>query len=171
MAESGIFYQDASDPGIDEVNSVGKTVIICLGNRYLKDDGLAIQVADELNERSLGGNVLLDVCQTMDLSLLGRHRHASKIIVVDAMKGGAPPGTISKWTIARREAPLTALPGLHGMELHDLFDLASEAGLLTCPVTIIGVEPKDCRVGEGLSAELMSAVPSVIAEVERELGR
>jgi Ni,Fe-hydrogenase maturation factor len=57
------------------------------------------------------------------------------------------------------------------MELHDLFDLASEAGLLTCPVTIIGVEPKDCRVGEGLSAELMSAVPSVIAEVERELGR
>jgi hydrogenase maturation protease len=162
-----------STPGPDqetgEVTFSGKQVVICLGNRYLRDDGIGIQVAEDLRDRNLGEDILVDACQTVDLSLLCHCKGASKVVLVDALKSGAPPGTVSKYNIVPDEGPFVSLPGLHELQLHDLFDIARQTGFLTCPVTIIGVEPKDCSVGEGLSAELVNALPDVLVEVTKEL--
>jgi len=57
------------------------------------------------------------------------------------------------------------------MKLHDLIDFASRTGLLSCPITVIGVEPKDCTVGEGLSPEVERAVPEAAARVADRLRR
>ena len=147
----------------------GKTVVIGLGNRYMKDDGIGIQVAEELR-RSLGGDVLVEQCQSVDLGLLAKYKGASKIILVDASRSGSPPGTIAKYGIAPSKTPLVSLQGLHSLQLHDLVDVASQAGLLSCPVTVVGVEPKDCGPGEGLTPELKRAVPDAI-EAVREIVR
>ena len=145
----------------------GKTVVIGLGNRYMKDDGIGIQVAEQL-ERSLGGDVVVEECQSVDIGLLAKYGGASKIILVDASKSGFPPGTISKYGIAPSKTPLVSLEGQHALQLHDMVDVANQAGLLSCPVTVVGVEPKDCGPGEGLTPELERAVPDVI-ETVREL--
>lgn len=144
-------------------------MVLCLGNRYLRDDGVGINVADRLRGHALGEDVLVDVSQTADFSLLWQYSGASKIIVVDALKSGAPPGTVSKYRIVPNRGPLVSVPGQHELQLHDIFDIANQAGLLDCPVTIIGVEPKDCGVGEGLSPELANAIPDLLVEVTKEL--
>ncbi len=136
----------------------GRRVVIGLGNPYMKDDGVGIEVAKELRRRDLGTGVLLYEYQTLELSLLWQFKGASKIIVVDALRSGGTPGTVSTYTITPREGPLLELPSLHALQLYDMFDLANQAGMLPCPVTIVGVEPKDCSLGEGLTDDLAAAV-------------
>jgi hydrogenase maturation protease len=157
------------DPDSDGRSLSGKTVVLCLGNRYMRDDAIGIRVGEALRGLRLRKDVLVDACQTVDLPLLSRYGGASKVIVVDALKSGARPGAVSRYAIAARVGPIRSLPGSHGLQLHDIFDVARDTGLLTCPVVIIGVEPKDCSVGEGLTPELQAALPNAVAAVGKEL--
>ncbi len=159
-----------SSPGHEVPTVDGKTVVLCLGNRYMGDDGVGIIVAEELMQRRLGPHALVDPVQTLDLTLLSQYGGAARIIIVDALESGLPPGTVSKYRIAPRGRPLESIPGLHGLQLHDLLDIANGTGVLTCPVIVVGVEPEECHVGEGLSAELRSALPDVLDLVLGELG-
>lgn len=168
--DNRVHPENTPDPELGEVSFVGKTVVICLGNRYMRDDGIGIQVAEELRGRDLGKDILVYAHQTVDLSLLWVYKGASRAIFVDALKSGETPGTISKYTIVPNKDPLYRLPDPHSLQLADIFEIGSQTGLLTCPVTIIGIEPKDCSVGEGLSTELASVVPTVVNVVVKELG-
>jgi hydrogenase maturation protease len=146
-----------------------KTVVVGVGNRFMRDDGIGVLAADEL-ARTLTGNVQVCCCQTADLSFLAQFEGASKIILVDALRSGELPGVVTKYTIIPSKAPLDSIPGSHSLELSDMFDIAAQAGLLTCPVTIVGVEPKDISVGEGISTELIQALPKVLSAVIDEVG-
>ncbi len=152
-----------------ETGYAGKTVVLCLGNRYMKDDAVGMYVADQLTVND--ERVVVDSCQTADLSLLARYAGAKRVIVVDALVSGSPPGTVSRFTMGPRRDSVQSLPGSHSMALHDMFDFASQSRLLTCPVTIIGIEPRECGPGEGLSPEVEGAIPRVISEIDAELRR
>jgi len=147
----------------------GKRVVIGLGNPYMKDDGVGIQAAKELKRRDLGVGVHVFEYQTLELSLLWQFRGASKVIVVDAMRSGGTAGTVSTFAITPREGPLLEVPGLHALQLYDMFDLANQGGMLPCPVIIVGVEPADCNPGEGLTERVSAALPLVVETVVREL--
>jgi hydrogenase maturation protease len=146
----------------------GKVVVIGLGNLYMKDDALGIRAAQALKERDLGKNVSVQEHPEMDLSVIENLRGASKVIIVDAVRGGKAPGTVSKYTFTPRRGDMSALPGLHSLKLNDILDLASSSGILTCPVVIVGVEMKDDSLGIGLSPEVESALPEVIKLVFEE---
>jgi formate dehydrogenase subunit gamma len=148
-----------------DISATGKTVVLGLGNRYLRDDGVGIAVAKELQRRNLGEGVLVRAHQTFDLWLLSEYSGASQLIIIDAVRSGSSPGTVSEYEVEPRPGPLDSLPGLHSLELHDLIDFASRTGLLSCPLAVIGVEPKDCSPGEGLSVEVGRSVPAVVALV------
>ncbi len=154
------------DPDLSQVPVEGKSVVIGLGNPYMKDDGVGIEVARELGRRALGPEVLVFEYQTLELSLLWQFRGASKIVIVDAMRSGGRVGTVTTHAIAPRDGPLVDLPGLHSLQLYDMFDLANQSGTLPCPVTIVGVEPSDTNPGEGLtelvSAAVMPAADTVV---------
>jgi len=156
--------EEPAAPDPDEL-ATGKTVVLGIGNPYLGDDGVGIAVATELQHRSMGGCTLVRAHQTFDLWLLSEYSGASRLIIVDAVRSGSAPGTVTEYEVAPRPGPLSSLPGLHSLGLHDLVDFASRMGLVSCPVTVIGIEPKDCKVGEGLSPEVKRAIPEVIALV------
>jgi hydrogenase maturation protease len=139
--------------------------VLGLGNPYLRDDGVGIAVAKVLQQRNMGEKVLVRAHQAFDLWLLSEFSGASRLIIIDAVKSGSAPGTVVEYEVAPLPGTLCSLPGLHSLELHDLIDFASRMGLLSCPVTIIGVEPRDCGVGEGLSPEVERAIPEVVARV------
>ncbi len=105
----------------------------------------------------------------MDLSLLEYFKEASKIVLVDALKTGEIPGTVSKYSIPDSKNPLPNLPSHHEMQLYEIVDLARQTGILGCPIVIVGIEPKDCTPGEGLSAEVKEALPKAINVVLKEL--
>lgn len=165
LQHSGEHPLDEPTAPVPDEFATGKTVVLGLGNPYLRDDGVGIAVAKELQNRGLGERTIVRVHQAFDLWLLSEFSGASRLVVVDAVKSGSVPGTVTEYEVAPRQGPLSSLPGLHSLELHDLVDFASRTGLLTCPVTIIGVEPGDCGVGEGLSPEVEQAIPEAVALV------
>ena len=147
----------------------GKAVVLCLGNPYMKDDAAGVQVARGLMQMSLGKDVVIESSQGADLSLLSGFGGADRVVVVDTLRSGTPPGTISKYVFSPAKNQVNSLPGSHSIRLHDMFDLANQAGLLNCPVSIIGIEPRETTVGEGLSREVESAIPRVLGIIIREL--
>ncbi|MDG7011325.1 MAG: hydrogenase maturation protease [Nitrososphaerota archaeon] len=146
----------------------GKVVVVGLGNVYMRDDGVGIYVMAELRKLSLRKDVLICDYTEMELSLVGYFKGASKVIVVDALQSGKPAGTVSRFAIRMQERQVLQF-SLHGLQFYEVFDVAIQSGILTCPVIIVGIEPKDCSVGEGLSKELEEALPNVVGEVMKEI--
>jgi len=161
--------EEGQAPELWEVSFEGKVVVVGVGNPFMRDDGIGIQVVRRL--RGIDPNrFFVYETQAMDISLLWRFKSATKIIVVDAMRSGGAVGTVSKFEIAPKEAPLTKMPSLHALQLYDIFDIVHQPGLMPCPLTIVGVEPKDCSPGEGLTEEVAAAIPATVDVVLAELG-
>ncbi len=170
---SGVQGEGARSEGPElelwEMSFAGRSVVVGVGNPYMKDDGVGIQVARQL--RGLDPNrFFVYEAQAMDMSLLWHFKDARKIVLVDATKYGAPVGTITRYSVSPREGPLVEVPGLHSLQLFDIFDVAHQPGMLPCPLTIIGIEPKDCSPGEGLSEEVAMVLPAAVDAVMDELG-
>lgn len=144
-------------------------VVIGLGNLYLGDDGIGIRVARALKEMNLREDVSVLEHAEMDLSIIEMFQGASKLIIIDSVKGGKKPGTVSQYTLTSRKGDLDRLSNLHSLKLTDIIDLAISAGTLTCPIIMIGVEPKNVSLGEGLSPEVERALPKAVEAVIREL--
>lgn len=167
-SSAGHIGREAEEPW--DVSFEGKTVVVGLGNPYMRDDGIGIQAARSLRGKNLGDRVFIYETQGMELSLLWQFKGARKIVVLDALKSGQRPGTVTRHTVVPDENQASRLPNLHALQLYDLFDLATGAELLPCPVVIIGVEPEDCSPGEGLTGRLADALPMVVKAAIKELG-
>ena len=161
---SGRGFSRGSD--LPEESLVGRIVVLGLGNPYMKDDAVGILVARELRRKDLGGVAVVQESLTIDASLIWQFREAAALVIVDALKSGAPAGEVSRFTLAPRSAPIEDVPSLHELQLHDLVDLAG-MNLVSFPVTVVAVEPKDCSLGEGLTAEIQKALPKAVDEVEK----
>jgi hydrogenase maturation protease len=148
-----------------------KSVVIGLGNLYMRDDGIGLRVAKELEKMKFGESVSIQEYPEMDLAIIGTLQDAAKVIIVDAVKSGKEPGTISKYTFIPRKEEIADLPSLHSMKLSDLLDIAMSSGTLTRPVVILGVEPKDDSPGTELSPEVELSLSKVIQAVIKELSR
>jgi hydrogenase maturation protease len=153
-----------------EISSQGKIVVLGIGNPYMHDDAIGPRVVDELRKLNVSDKVLVFDYGSLDLALLAYFKNSSKIVIIDALKAGVNPGTVSKYIVSSLDDSKTSAPNLHELELHDIVDLASQTGVM-CPIVVVGVEPKDCSPGEGLSAEVGKSLPNVINDVLIELNQ
>jgi hydrogenase maturation protease len=90
-------------------------------------------------------------------------------IVVDAVRSGAPPGTVSlTWLEQLSDVLLPAgcaRASTHGLGVADVFRLACEIGLAPQRVALIGVEGQDFSHGEGLSTAVEAGAARAVALV------
>lgn len=122
-------------------------------------------VAERLTRLPLGKDVTVHSQPELNLSLIEKFEGASAVVLVDALRSGKPPGAISVYTISGRGDPPVELPSLHGLRLPDLVALAGESGLLSCRISVVGVEPKNCKPGKRISREIRSALPLMIDKI------
>ena len=146
-------------------------IVVGVGNQYMGDDGVGIEVARELKKTNLGDEVLVLERQMLDISLLLLSENACKLIVVDAIKAGRPPGTIVRFTATDKGSPGLNVPLSHDMQLADLVRLARKNKIGLCPTVVIGVEPADCTIGEGMTDVVKDSLPAAVQAVLVELRR
>ena len=144
-------------------------LVVGVGNPLMGDDGIGIEVARSLRKLNLGGSVLVLERQTLDISILDLAKGASKLIVVDAVKSGRPPGSLVKFTPGGHGSPILRVSLSHEQRLDDILALAKRIGLRRPPIVVVGVEPEDCTPREGLSERVVNALPSVLEEVMAEV--
>ena len=100
-------------------------------------------------------------CGTSLLDVVSFIEKAQRLIVIDAIKTGAQPGTIFRL----RDKDIYEPPGraisLHQMSLLEALEMADKIGRRP-PTTIIGIEPEDVGIGMELSSKVESVVPDIV---------
>jgi hydrogenase maturation protease len=96
---------------------------------------------------------------------------AERLILVDAVKGGGPPGSIYRFTIEDCPPfPDVFKTSVHQISILEVINLSGLVGSVP-ETTIIGVEPKCLEMGMELSPEIEARIPAVIELVREEVAR
>lgn len=149
----------------------GRVVVLGVGNLLLSDEGVGVHVANKLMEMDLPPEVDVVEGGTDGFRLMNVVTGAARLIVVDAVKGGGPPGSIYRFDI--KDAPTypdeykTSVHQIGILEVVHLSELIGEAP----ETTIIGVEPKSLDMGMELSPEVKAKLPRIIELVLEEINR
>jgi hydrogenase maturation protease len=161
-----------------------RTLVACLGNIFLGDDGFGVEVA-----RRLAGVELPDGTRVTDYGIRGMHlaydlaQGWDATILVDAAARGGAPGTVYVIEPERRPPPDGGgqAPGLtesmlldaHGMQPDVMLAMAGTLGAEAGRVLVVGCEPASVAEGIGLSEPVAAAVDEaarVVMDLVREPG-
>jgi len=134
----------------------------------LKDEGIGVHVARRLTNAGLPEDVRVVDCGTRFLDALSFVKSAERLIVIDAVRTGAQPGTIFKL----RDKDISESPkrpvSLHQVSLLETLDIADKV-IARPATTIIAVEPEDVSPGMELSPTLAGMVPKIVDLVLEEV--
>jgi len=146
-----------------------RALVLCLGNRIRRDDGVGWKVAEalladpprgaEVRMSALSGLYLLDEMEGFD-----------RVVVVDAVAtGNRDPGTVSAFPLsAIRAAPG---PSPHGLGLPAALRTAEALGApIPARVDVVAIEVADMTtVDTGLTEAVAAAVPLAAVRVREAL--
>jgi hydrogenase maturation protease len=152
---------------------MAETLIIGVGSPH-GDDRVAWvaleQLAHHAQVRAAGDSIALESLDRPGATLIGRWQGARKVVLIDAVRSGAPVGTL------HRVVPddLLASEGVassHGFGVSDTLRLAEQLNALPEQLVILGIEAGAAGgPGEALSAELRQALPALVEAAVREVG-
>jgi len=139
---------------------------VCLGSPFRGDDAVGPVVAERL--RAAGAHVL--DCADEPTRLLGQWDGLDTVVVVDAVRSGAAPGTLHR--IDAADGPLPRDVGLastHAMGIADALDLGRALGRAPRRVVVLGVEGASFGIGDELTPAVAEALDELVASVLAEL--
>ena len=146
-------------------------VILGVGNLLLSDEGVGVHVAHQLMEMDLPAGVEVIEGGTDGFRLMNVVTEAQRLIVVDAVKGGSPPGSIYRFDIKDApSSPDTYKTSVHQIGILEIVHLSELIGQ-TPETTVIGVEPKSLDMGMTLSPEVEAKIPKIIELILEEVRR
>jgi len=134
-----------------------KRMLLGVGNRLSRDDGVGPAIACEL----VGSDWIAVDCGTAIENVAGwvLRERPDLLAIVDAAVMGLPPGSVRRLPLGCHNHMLAST---HGLPLSFVLDrIEPTAGR----IVLIGVEPEDLSWGEGLSESVAAAASSLIAEL------
>jgi hydrogenase maturation protease len=157
---------------LDFLREPAPILVLGLGNTLLSDDGVGPALLDQLSNSAQRweGQVEFMDGGTQGLALLGRLSGRKALIIVDAVKTGAPPGTVHRMTLSELRSASPGRAGCaHEGNAGELLAAARLLDELPDRLFVVGVEPKKIATGLGLSAPVKRALPEASKEVNQLL--
>jgi hydrogenase maturation protease len=140
--------------------SASRRVLIAgVGNVLLSDDGVGVHAARELQKVPLPGVETAEI-GTAVLHGLSFLEWAERVLVIDAVKGGRPPGSIYLFE-AGENAESKSMSSIHAMGLREAARVLIAPGPRPA-ITVLGVEPESLAYGLDLSGPVRKALPKVV---------
>lgn len=141
-------------------------LVLGVGNPLMGDDGIGVELAHRLQERDYGPLVHVEEGGTLGMTLLPLLEDADTLILLDAVKTGAPPGTVL--TRSRDELPrhFARVISPHQIGMKEVLGAAQLCGTLPRSITLVGVEARHTDFCRPMSAEVRAAVPQALELAE-----
>lgn len=144
-----------------------KTLVVAIGNPMRRDDGLAHDVVSKLSAEQC--DVIKCRGESDDLSALWEGRDS--VIVVDAIRSGAPAGTFHSFQAEDKIVPIQIFGRTtHSFSLAESVEMARVLGNLPKSLWLCGIEGQDFSLGEGLSKSVTEAVPQAVNWIKNKCG-
>jgi len=139
-----------------------RRLLIGVGNPTRGDDAAGLEVARrvasiETHQAVNGSYELIDVWDGVD-----------EVIVVDAARSGAPPGTVHRFEAANESLPNGVLQtSTHSVGVIETIEMARSLGRLPERLVVYGIEVSNLTPGAGLSDVVEHAVSQLVTEIDR----
>ncbi|VBA59655.1 hydrogenase maturation protease [Mycobacterium attenuatum] len=141
--------------------TAGPVVVVGLGNRYRRDDGVGIVAAAALDELRLPDvRVVTDIVEPLEL--VEAWSGVRLAVVIDAVVATPPmPGRVTRCALADL---VTATDGVssHGVDVVAAYALGQALGRVPAMVAVVCVEVVDTGHGVGLTPQVAAAVPTAV---------
>jgi hydrogenase maturation protease len=150
----------AGQPGI---------VVIGVGNEYRSDDGAGIAVARRLRTLFPAGVTILEESGE-GAALMQAWQGAAWVMLVDAVRSGASPGTIHR--LDARAAPMPTgffHYSTHAFSVAEAVELARSLDELPAHLVVYGIEGATFAAGVELSPAVEQAVEVVVERLAQEI--
>lgn len=135
------------------------------------DDGAGVELAHRLQERDYGPLVHVEEGGTQGMTLLPLLEDADTLILLDAVRTGALPGTVV--TRSREELPrhFSRVMSPHQIGMKEVLGAAQLCGTLPRAITLVGVEALHTDFCRPMSAEVQEALPKALDTAEALIAR
>jgi hydrogenase maturation protease len=144
-------------------------VVVCIGNLFRRDDGVAAAVAEQLRT-TLPARVRLVEQDGEPARLVDAWAGAELAVLVDAVRSGAVPGTVRRIEVASDGlVPPRRPTSTHGYSVGDALQLGRALDRMPVRLVVHAIEGADFGDGPGLSDAVAAAVPDVVAAVLADL--
>jgi hydrogenase maturation protease len=142
-----------------------RTLILCLGNELVSDDGIGAEVGQVLLALPLPTDIEVMMVPRLRFGLLDRLAEVEHLIIVDGLTAEAEAGTCTLVDVTQHSGAVVASGCCHSREVCDVIRLARElapAGA-ECSIMIAGVRVGQVeRYGAGFSRAALLAVPRIV---------
>lgn len=138
-----------------------RPVILGLGNPLFQDEGLGIHVVHQLMQEKIAERVELIDGGTDAMSLLGIVEEANHLLIIDAVDGGLPPGSIRR--AAGHEIPIfmSARLSPHQIGFQEVLAIAGIRRRQPSHLVLIGVQPLSTNWGTELTPPVIKSLPEL----------
>jgi hydrogenase maturation protease len=144
--------------------------VLGIGNLIMSDDGVGVRVVQRLSEEySFPPEVEILDGGTLGLDLLPLLEGLDRLLIVDAMETGGPPGTIARLTGDQIPLAFETRLSAHQMGLKDLLAVSRLLGNSVPEMVLLGVQPECIELGMELSPPVGAVLDTLVEMALREL--
>ena len=147
-----------------------QVLVLGIGNILLRDEGVGVRVVESLARRhALPAEVEVLDGGTSGMDLLYTISGRDALIVCDAVKADAPPGTVMRITGDDVPAFFQTKLSPHQVGLSDVLATLKLLEEIPPLITIVGIVPADLSLGTELSPTATAAVDQALKMIVDEL--
>lgn len=140
-----------------------------IGNEFRGDDAAGILITRRIR-RDIQSEVNIVEIGDDQLALLEVLRTSDVIIIADAVRAAAIPGTVFRIDAGRESLPANLFPvSSHAISCAEAIELARTLGFLPSIVLVYGIVGKDFTHGTGPTPEVAEAIEAVGSGIESDV--
>jgi len=146
-----------------------RIAVVGVGNILMGDEGIGVRVVEELCRKDLPERVELFDGGTAFHALAAQLESFDKLIVVDAVKGGKPPGTLYRFEAGELAETRRTMLSLHDLGVVETLLIEQVLHRMPEEIVLIGAEPEAIELSMELSPCLQDKLPGLIEMVLKEI--
>lgn len=148
-----------------------RIVVLGLGNLMRTDDAVGMLALQHMRaDLRLPADVVLIEGGTLGLDLLHPLQGATHLLALDAIDGGAAPGTLLRFA-GDAVADLPVSKSVHLLGFSDLIGALRLTGEAPAEIVVLGVQPETIGWGTELTATLREALPRLVEAAISQVSR
>ncbi|WP_378953821.1 HyaD/HybD family hydrogenase maturation endopeptidase [Pelosinus sp. sgz500959] len=143
-----------------------KITVLGVGNILMQDEGFGVRVVEQLlHQYHFPEHVQVLDGGTLGMELLRFLLGTDKLILVDAVSGGLPPGSLYRFSHDEVKAYFKEKVSMHELGIQDVLGVMEVLEKPAKEIRILGVEPLTIDIGLTMTPIVAEAVEPVIQQL------
>ncbi len=135
----------------------------------MSDDGAGVHTIRALQKLKLPDTIELLDSGTATMSYLTNLSDRKKVIIIDAVKAGNPPGTLYRFTPDDIYIQKERATSLHQIGIIEAIVSARFIGACAQDIVVYGIEPGKIESGMMLTPDVAAALPKLVEKICQDL--